>query len=239
MNARIKYAIIDDHQLFRSGVRMALKNSEYLQLQFEAESGKKLVDRLTHLKQEDIPDVITLDIQMPEMDGLEALDWLKLHMPQIKVLMLTMHNSPEMILQSIKAGANGFLTKNASSEEIINAIVSIYQTGFYCSPRVGEVLFSEIHNGNFLFKRLVRDPNIARVWESLSERERTFVLYACTELTYQEIALKMGLSPKTIDGYRDKVFESFNVKTRVGIVLFAIHHQLIDLDRMPILKINP
>jgi len=167
-----------------------------------------------------LPDIVLLDINMPEMDGYETAQWLKQHHPDVKVLALSMYDNETSIIRMLKSGARGYILKDSEPGELKAALRALEEKGFYYSDLVSGKLMHAINkmedeNGNL--KNIV----------PLNERETDFLTYACTELTYKEIAEKMFLSPRTIDGYRDALFEKLNVKTRVGLVMYAIKNGIV------------
>ncbi|MEP7252194.1 MAG: response regulator transcription factor, partial [Ginsengibacter sp.] len=159
---------------------------------------------------------------MPEMDGYEACLWLKNNHPAIKVLALSMYDNENSVIRMFKAGAKGYILKDCDPGELQIALDDVVIKGFYYSEMVTGKL---IHTINTLDEEDSQTKNVIQ----LSEREITFLKMVCTELTYKEIAEKMFLSPRTIDGYRDDLFHKLNVKTRVGLVMYAIKHSIVNI----------
>lgn len=211
-----KIVLVDDHALLRNGLAELVKTLGHDVL-FECGNGKEL---LTRLDAKQLPGIVLLDINMPEMDGYETALWLKQQYPDIKVLALSMYDNETAIIRMLKSGARGYILKDSEPAELKAALHALEDKGFYYSDLVSGKLMHAINkmedeNGNL--KNLV----------PLNERETDFLKYACTELTYKEIAEKMFLSPRTIDGYRDALFEKLNVKTRVGLVMYAIKNGVV------------
>jgi DNA-binding NarL/FixJ family response regulator len=141
MSGSIRIAIADDHRLFRSGMIALLEDSEGLEIAFEAENGRVLLEKLG---QGPLPDVVLLDVTMPEMDGIEALNEIRLHFPSVKVLMLTMNQDNKVILRVMEAGANGYLLKESDIEEVELAIHAVVEAGFYFNDRVSRAMLTKL-----------------------------------------------------------------------------------------------
>ncbi len=210
--------LTDDHSLLRSGLASLVKDLGHTVL-FEADNGK---DFITKLNAKQLPDIILLDINMPEMDGYETAQWLKTNHPDIKVLALSMYDNETSIIRMLKCGARGYILKDSEPAELKAAIHALMDKGFYYSDLVSGKLMHAINkmdDGSGDLKSLV----------PLNDRETDFLKYTCTELTYKEIADKMFVSPRTIDGYRDALFEKLHVKTRVGLVMYAIKNGVVNI----------
>ena len=207
-------ALVDDHVLLRSGLAGMLKESGY-QILFEADNGKDFIEKL---KKGTEPDIVLLDINMPVMDGYATSAWIKTNYPEIKVLALSMYDDEDAIIKMLKNGARGYILKDSHPLELKAAIESLASKGFY---------YSEMVTGRLM--RTIMDEDGKAVDESLTEREIEFLKLASTEMTYKEIAEQMHLSPRTIDGYRDSLFEKLNIKSRVGLVLYAIKNGIVKI----------
>lgn len=210
--------LVDDHVLLRNGLAELVKSLGHNVL-FEADNGK---DLLSKLNEKQLPDIILMDINMPEMDGYETAQWIKINQPDIKVLALSMYDNETSIIRMLKCGAKGYILKDAEPAELRAAIEAVMSKGFYYSDLVSGKLMHAINkmddeSGNL--KSLV----------PLNDRETDFLKYSCSELTYKEIADKMFVSPRTIDGYRDALFEKLHVKTRVGLVMYAIKNGIVNV----------
>lgn len=215
----INLAIADDHKIFRNGLKATLEDCPDFKLLIEASNGKELIGQLaTHT-----PDVILMDIKMPEMDGMQTTAYIHEHFKQIKILALSMHNEDKYIVDMMKAGASGYLLKNAEPEEIIEAIATVYEKGFY---------FNE-HLSVTLIKQLVGPGNYKGGAEQqqvdLNEREIEVLKLVCQEHSNQEIADKIFLSVRTVEGYRARLFEKTGSKNLVGLVIFAIKKGIISV----------
>jgi DNA-binding NarL/FixJ family response regulator len=214
---KIKVALVDDHVLLRKGLAELVRNIGY-DVIFEADNG---LDFQKQIKKDNAPDLILLDINMPEMDGFATAQWIKVNYPLIKVMALSMYDNENAIIRMFKAGAKGYILKDSEPAELKAALDSILTKGYYYSELVTGKL---IHSIN----KLDEDADVRNLVQ-LNNRELEFLKYACTEMTYKEIADKMCLSPRTIDGYRDALFEKLNLKTRVGLVMYAIKNGIVQV----------
>ena len=206
---KIKIAVVDDHQLFRRGLIGLVKSlNDSIDVVFEAENGQDLINLL---KTNDEPHLILLDISMPVMDGFDTAKYLQANFPDVKFLVLSMNEDEESLVKMLNFGAKGFVGKDIEPEELLLAISKILHGGFYYSDRMTEHLINSLQPKQ-------KDVLI----DSLTDRELEFLKYACSELTYKQIADKMFVSPKTVEGYRDSVYSKLNIKSRVGMCMFAI-----------------
>ncbi len=223
-NSQLKIAIVDDHNLFRKGliklINLGDTQNKYTVL-FEAENGNDLKDKLN---KKSLPDIILMDIDMPDMDGYEAVDWLRKYYPDISILVVSMFESEEPILRMLQLGVKGYLSKDIEVEDMHRALEAIANKGFYYSDLVTGVMAQNIQSSNSEGGVKTGKSN------NLSENEREFIKLACTELTYHQIADKMNLSPKTIDGYRESLFHKFNVKSRVSLAMYAVKNGMVKLS---------
>lgn len=217
----INIAIVDDHNLFRKGliklINMGDKEGKY-NILFEAENGNELIEKL----RQSTPDIILMDIDMPDMDGHETVAWLKKFNPDINILVISMFESKEHIVRMLKLGVNGYLSKDIEVEDMHKALESIASRGSYYSDFISDIMADAIKNNDF---SNLTDNN--EVWNDLNEKEREFIKLACTDMTYIQIAEKMNMSPKTIDGYREALFKRFNLKNRVGLAMYAVRKGLV------------
>ncbi|MXV49810.1 response regulator [Pedobacter sp. HMF7647] len=207
-----KIALVDDHRLFRSGIATLLSNFERYQVILEASNGLDFSD---HLDPENKPDVVLLDINMPIMDGFETADWLKKNHPKIKIIILSMFEDSDKVIRLLKSGIKGYLLKDSDPREFKQAL--------------DHVSSGDVYYPDFVTKRLVNNLQEPNDRISLTEREIEFLELAGTDLSYKEIAEEMCVSNRTIDGYRDQLFEKFGVKTRVALVLHAVKFNFIQL----------
>jgi two-component system, NarL family, invasion response regulator UvrY len=226
---QIKIGIVDDHNLFRKGliklINLGDKDNRYVIL-FEASNGNELMEKIS-LKTK--PDIILMDINMPDMDGFETVSWLQKFYPDINVLVISMFESEQDIVRMLRLKVKGHLSKDIKVEDMHKALEAIADKGFYYTDKVAEVMAKTIQDGEKATENGTNgQPGDAAVWKGLSENEIEFVKLACTELTYQQIADKMSLSVKTIEGYRENMFQKFKLKNRVSLAMFAVKHELVN-----------
>jgi len=184
---------------------------------FEADNGKDLQQKISKDNQ---PDIILMDIHMPDMDGFESVQWLNEHYPLVKILIVSMVQKEETIVKMLRMGVKGYLCKDVEPKELGEALHSVMNKGFYYTDFITGKLVHSLQNNYDDKKNGV---------ELMNEREIAFLKLACTEMTYNEIAAQMFLSPKTIDGYRNSLFEKLNIKSRVGLALYAVRNGFVEL----------
>lgn len=214
-NQPIKVIIADDHVLFRSGVRAALSIKKDVELIAEADNGMQLLNLLKHME----PDVILLDIQMPIMDGIATLPEIRKLYPQVKVIILSMHNDHSMISKLMEIGANSYLTKNSDSETIYNAIKTCYEQEFFFNELTNKALLTGLRT-----KR--SDPG-SPAEVNLTEKELTILKMMCEEKTTKEIADLVEISPRTVEAIRDKLKTKTGAKSMAGLVMYAVKNGII------------
>ena len=202
-------AIVDDHLLIAKAITSIIEQFNNYEVLYECENGKALIERFRNKKS--IPEIVLLDISMPVMDGFETAQWLKDNHPEVLVMALTMQGDDESLLRMIKCGAKGYLHKNVHPVELAKALEMLIQKGFYYPDWATSRVLHSIAAGN--------DQKHTGV--ALSEREKEFLQYACTEFTYKEIGEKMFCSSRTVESYRDALFEKLGMKTRVALALYA------------------
>lgn len=213
MQKRISVGFADDHTMLRKGLIKLIQLLGNYHICFEAENGDEIIDAI---KKNLIPDIMVLDVNMGGKDGYQVAKWLTMHYPQIKILVLSMYNDESTILKMIHAGAKGYITKNAEPEKLHEAIQVLWQTGSYIPDHISQKIVTGIQ------KNVLADTAI----EDLSESERKFLKLLCQQLSYQEIAEQMFLSPKTMDDYRKKLTKKLGVKGKSGLIVFAMEQGL-------------
>lgn len=215
---KIKVALADDHILLRRGLANLIDTFDEYSVIFEADNGLELQKKIS---KENLPDLVLLDINMPKMDGFTTAQWLKQTFPLVRIMALSMYDNENSVIRMFKAGAKGYILKDCEPHELKAAIDSIMQKGYFYSELVTGKL---IHTIN----KMEEDTDVRNL-SQLNEKELQFLKLACTEMTYKEIADQMHLSPRTIDGYRDALFEKLNLKTRVGLVMYAIKNGIVQV----------
>ncbi len=206
---KIKIAIADDHALFRKGICELLSDFKEIEVLFDVSNGAELIKAIAAAVVK--PEVCLLDINMPVMDGFETAREIKTQWPYIKILAVSMYDQDFTIIRMLHSGATGYVLKDIEPEELKEAIIQINSTGFYLSkvitPQVLDIAQLQEEDEKYI---------------PITDNEKIFLKLCCTELTYKEIADKMGCSPRTVDGYRDKLFTKLHVTSRTGLAMYAI-----------------
>lgn len=216
-NEQIKVAIADDHKIFRDGLKMALRDRDYLKILWEAEDGRDLMHKLK-IKQ---PDVLLMDIRMPEVDGINAIGLIRKEYDGIKIIVLTMYDDQELITKMMEMGANAYLTKTTDPDEIYQAILTCMNDDFYFNDLVNKAVLLKLQH-----KKSVRQfyPNPVK----FSEKELKILKHISEDKTTEEISKEVFLSPRTIETIRQKMKEKVGAKTIAGLVMYAMRNKLLD-----------
>ncbi len=212
MKTTNKIIIVDDHLLFSQSLKLLINSFDDFEVVNSFENGKEFINHLQE-NPDTIIDLVLLDVNMPILDGLSTIKWIKENQPNLNVIALSVNNDDETIIKMITNGAKGYLLKDTSPKIFQEAIIAVIEKGFYFTELVSSILINRIDNDS---KKII-----------LKEKELIFLKLACTEKTYKEIADEMFLSPKTIDGYREVLFEKLEIKTRIGLVLYAIKNKIV------------
>lgn len=210
-------AIADDHQLLAQALSELIHKFDGYEVIYIAENGRDLIQQL---HQQRIPDILLLDVNMPEMDGFETAIYLQEHHPELKILTLSMMDREEHVARMVRLGVRGYLLKGCRPAELRLALDEISTKGFYYSEYLTRYLLQSIR------KPMQSAPAVTI---QLNDREMDFLRLSCSDLTYAEIADRMCVSPRTVDGYRESLFQKLNVKSRVGMVLEGLRLSLIQL----------
>ena len=217
MKQKIDYnlVIVDDHLLVADSLKMLIETFSGYHVLYHAKNGMDLQQKI--ITNKSIPDLILLDVNMPLMNGYKTMEWLSKEYPEVKVLALSVDDDEQIILGMLSRGANGYLLKDIHPNALKIALNEVIEKGYYHSEKVAHTLLKSL-------KAKKEIPTF-----KLEEHELKFLQLSCSELTYAEIAALMFLSPKTIDNYRSKLFKRFQVKNRVGLVIFALKNNLISI----------
>lgn len=213
----IKIVLVDDHVLLRHALVSLIDSFEGFQVVGSANNGEELLEQL---KEDSLPDIVILDISMPKMDGYATAKILKEKYPSIKMMVLTMFDAEMALIRLLQIGVKGFLKKDINQDELKAAITAVFKEGYY---------YSSITTGKLaMFFNKVHSSNTSLEKSLLSEFEISFMKLVSTDMTYKEIAAKMNLTPRAIDSYRDGLFEKLDVKSRVGLAIFAVKIGLVN-----------
>ena len=207
--------IVDDHLLLSQAISSLVNSFDHFNVLYVCKNGKELVTKLKTPK--NIPEIVLMDVNMPIMNGIEATEYLKANYPEVKVIALSVEEEEDTIIKMLKAGAKGYLLKDVEKKILEKALNEVINNGYYHTKDISNLLINTLNEDYKDSKAL------------LKEREVEFIKHVCTQLTYKEIAAKMFLSPKTIDGYRDALFFKLQVKNRIGLVIYAIKNKIIKL----------
>lgn len=213
----MQYSVViaDDHLLIAKALTSIIDTFRRYKVLYEVPDGLVMIKEFK--QKQNIPDIVLLDINMPNMDGFETARWLSDHHPEILILALSVQNDEQALIKMIKAGARGYLVKNIHPAELERALDALVDKGVYYSDTQVNAIINRVSS---------EDDNRQSVHE-VNDREKQFLQYAATELTYKEIAEKMFCSPRTVESYRDALFEKLQLRTRVGLVVYSIRHGLI------------
>lgn len=209
---RYSVVIVEDHLLLSQAIAGIVNSFENFHTVYLCRNGKELIEKFAGPGS--IPDIVLMDINMPVMNGVETTVWIKENHPAVQVLALSVEEDEDTILQMLRAGASGYLLKDVEKSTLEKALEEVMDVGFYHSRNVTALLLDSLQG------------NRSRSRPFLKENEIEFMKLVCTELTYKEIADKMCLSPKTIDGYRDDLFDKLQVKNRIGLAVYAIKNKI-------------
>lgn len=224
MKNLIKLSIVDDQKLFRDGLKSLIKEFSECRVISEANNGKEFTTSLNS----NIPDVVLLDLSMPEMDGEETTKYLNTHFPQIKILILTMYDDSSFARHLIMHGAHGFLLKESNIEIVVDAIHSVMENGYFFNEFISRELVEE-----FLLSGDI-NPEFKKV--TLTKREMEILALISKEYTCKEIADRFSLSIRTVEGHRDKLIKKIGARNTAGLVVFAVqnnfHKWVINADKI-------
>jgi len=217
MPRKYKIAIADDHILVRKALTRLINSFEGYTVFFEVDNGNELKKQVV---QTGLPDIVLMDINMPNGNGYDTTSWLHRNYPIVKVLALSMLSDEAVIIKILKLGAKGYILKTMEPEELKTALDAVIKNDFYLPEVIsGKIISGLQHNVDEDKKEII-----------LTEKERRFLQLLSSEMTYKEIAVKMEVSSRMIDGYKSALCERFQVKTRVGLVMYAVKNKLIEIS---------
>lgn len=217
-NTTIKLGIIDDESLFRKGMKALLSESEQLEVIMEAGNGQELLQQLS---EGTMPDVILLDLNMPVMSGVETTKALQKSYPELRIVILTTHYSKGFIVKMIELGAASYLPKNTEPEEVVDTLLKVAAKGFYYNDHVMNVIRENM-------QRKIKTNRVIDV--EISSREREVLQLICEQFTTAEIAEKLFISPRTVDGHRNNLLDKTGARNTAGLVVFALENKVIELN---------
>ncbi len=200
--------IIDDHLLIASALSSIISSFNQFEVLYICENGMDFQEKLNHKK---VPDIVLLDVNMPIMDGFETAKWMHKTHPQILIMALSMQNDDSSLIKMIKSGAKGYMLKNIQPLDLEKALESLVEKGRYFPEWASKKIFENVCSDEKELKEI-----------KLSDRETEFLKYTTTEMNYKQISEKMFCSPRTIENYRDSLFEKLQLRTRVGLAVYAI-----------------
>ncbi|MCG9900619.1 MAG: response regulator transcription factor [Hydrotalea sp.] len=213
---KTKVAIVDDHKLLRGALANLVNSFEKFEVLFEADNGLVFKERLQDVGK---PDVVLLDVNMPDMDGYATVKWITTAYPEIRVLALSMLSDETTIIKMIRNGSNGYLMKSAEPEELLVALESVMKRNFYLSEETyGKVIVG-----------LQKHEDEERQKPSFTGKELEYLQLLCSDLSNKEIAAKLFISPRTLDDYRNALFKKTGVTSRVGLAVYAIKNGLVEI----------
>ncbi|HUR66924.1 MAG TPA: response regulator transcription factor [Chitinophagaceae bacterium] len=215
--SKIKIAIADDYKIYREGLKVGLSANEEFEVILEADNGEDLLKGMENA----LPDVILMDLKMPVMDGMEATKEVRKKYPTVKVLVVSMYEDDKFIIHLMENGANGYLLKNTEPDEIRRSIYAVHENGYYFNDLVNKALL----------KKLVLKNNFKPSFNQnvdLSEREMEVLKLICEEKTAAEIAKEIFLSPRSVEGIRQRLIEKVGVRNSAGLVMFAVKNGMVD-----------
>ncbi len=216
---QIKLAIADDHKIFRDGIKMALSDKQDLKMIWEAEDGKDMMHKIS-IK---LPDVLLMDIRMPEIDGINAIQIIRKEYEEVKIIVLTMYDDQQMISKMMEMGANAYLTKTTDPEEIYEAILTCMNDDFYFNELVNKAVM-----GRLMQKKNVRQHYGSNTPVSFNEKELKILQLLAEDKTTEEISKTIFLSPRTIETIRQNMKSKVNAKTIGGLIMYGMRNKLIE-----------
>lgn len=216
-----KIAIVDDQLLFRQGLASLVRNADHFDLVLEAETGRELLEKLRHCLL--LPEVLLMDMKLPDMNGVQLNDFIQKDFPSVKVIVLSMYGQERFIYRMIEAGASGYLIKNCDKDELITAIDTVCKTGFYFN----QPTLAAMRNASQYKNQVIK--NINNIPVELTKREEEILRLICSEHSSTEIAQKLFISVRTVEGHRNNLLLKTGCRNTAGLLLFAVRNELLDV----------
>jgi len=218
MSDRIKVAVVDDQQLFRQGMISLIREFREFQVVIEASNGVEFLEAL----KKRTPDVVLLDVEMPEMDGAEVTEYLNKHFPDMRVIILTMHDDDELVYHLAQKGAYGFLLKDSDIDTVAEAVNTVMEGRKYFKEHINEMLLQGM-------SKRTRPQVLSGLGDVvLSDREKEILRMICKEHTTREISEHLNISTKTVESHRERIYQKINVRNMAGLVKYAMRHNLLE-----------
>ena len=220
MNEPIRLLIVDDHPVVRRGIRMSLAQNTRIQIVGEASDGREALTRARELK----PDVVLMDIDMPQMNGLAVTDLMRREMPEVKVLILSTYSNSEYVMRIIQCGARGFILKEAAADEVVQAVETVHAGATHFSPEVARIALNQVVRGGD-----DKSTPLAR----LTNREREVLLYIAEGFSNKEIACQLNIGVRTVETHRERIMRKLDIHSIAGLTRFAIAQGMVSVMAVP------
>ncbi len=217
--SKLNIALVDDHVMLRNGLAKLIDDMNDYTVIFQSNNGQEFIHEISRNQYE--PHVVLLDVNMPQMDGYETAKWIRSNLPFTKVLVLSMFDDEKSIIKMLRYGAKGYILKDGDPEQLTIALHDVVHKGYHYTDLVNGKLVHAINT--------LDEDGFANIENKFTPREIELLKLSCSEMTYKEIANIMYVSVRTVEGYRDNLFEKLNLKTRVGLVLYAIKNRIVEL----------
>jgi two-component system, NarL family, invasion response regulator UvrY len=217
--SKLNIALVDDHVMLRNGLANLITNMNDYNVIFQSDNGLEFVKEVGNNSYE--PDIVLLDVNMPQMDGYETAKWIRSNLPFTKVLVLSMFDDEKSIIKMLRYGAKGYILKDGDPEQLAAALYDVVHKGYHYTDLVNGKLIHAISK--------LDEDDFNNTENKFTAREIELLKLCCSEMTYKEIANIMCVSVRTVEGYRDSLFEKLDLKTRVGLVLYAIKSKIFEI----------
>ncbi|WP_200977819.1 response regulator transcription factor [Echinicola sp. 20G] len=224
MDRKTSIVLADDETLFRGVLKHMLESTGQFEVLFDAGNGAELIEKLSAAEKVNFPDIVLMDLKMPEMNGIEATKVITKKYPDLKVIALTTHKGKPFILNMLNLGTAGYITKDADPDEMVQTINEVAAKGFYYSQEVLQIINGDFLNRNKKNSVSPLDPGF------ITKREKEVLLLLCQQFRTQEIAEKLFLSERTVEGHRNNLLSKTNSKNVVGLIVYGLQHEIIDIS---------